>query len=42
MTDDPLIIAGTELRSRLLLGSGGFHPARPLRGARSRRAARRS
>jgi thiazole synthase len=23
--DDPLIIAGTELRSRLLLGSGGFH-----------------
>ena len=25
MPDDPLIIAGTELRSRLLLGSGGFH-----------------
>ena len=25
MADDPLIIAGTELRSRLLLGSGGFH-----------------
>ena len=24
MTDDPLTIAGTELRSRLLLGSGGF------------------
>lgn len=29
MTDDPLIIAGTPLRSRLLLGSGGFsHPER--------------
>ena len=25
MHDDPFIIAGTEIRSRLLLGSGGFH-----------------
>jgi thiazole synthase len=25
VTDDPLVIAGTELHSRLLLGSGGFH-----------------
>jgi thiazole synthase ThiGH ThiG subunit len=35
---DPLTIAGTELRSRLLLGTGGFRSLETL--AASRRATR--